>query len=439
MEVVVVFEGGDPDKPMVIGSLYNGTHPPPFKLPEDKTRSGVRTRSSPGGDGSNELSFEDARGHEEVFLHAQRDYHEVVENNHTADVHGGKQTTVDRDLKESVRGGMEVQVDGARATVIGLDDTMHVKGSAHREVERDERTIVRGTSGTTVHETQVVEVRGAHSLTVGTDEDPTQSDHAVFGSASLQATKHIVLRADEGLRLVCVDSSVEVLPDRIVLKSATIEMSASKSLTCSAKQDGPSMTIGDDVEILSKKVRVFSESGALELDKDAKITGQAIKLGYDPSKPDASKDDKPPETKPLSCRFSDYWMTPYAGTRYHLTVDGLRFQGETDGDGRVKADIPKDATQAIVRLWIDDYPEGRRQLYSLQIDDQIPPLGSVAGAKHRLKNLGYYEGDVDGAEDDALAAAVAEFQDDHKDSHGLDPTGTYDAGTQGALEEVYGS
>ncbi|MFT3769477.1 MAG: type VI secretion system tip protein TssI/VgrG [Minicystis sp.] len=65
MEVVVVFEGGDPDKPFVLGALYNGTHPPPFLLPGDKTRSGFRTQSSPGGAGHNELSFEDSAGNEQ--------------------------------------------------------------------------------------------------------------------------------------------------------------------------------------------------------------------------------------------------------------------------------------------------------------------------------------------------------------------------------------
>ena len=53
----MVFEGGDTDKPMMLGSLYNGTHPPPFMMPGDKTRSGWRTQSSPGGAGFNELSF----------------------------------------------------------------------------------------------------------------------------------------------------------------------------------------------------------------------------------------------------------------------------------------------------------------------------------------------------------------------------------------------
>jgi hypothetical protein len=199
------------------------------------------------------------------------------------------------------------------------------------------------------------------------------------------------------------------------------------------------MTIGDEIEVLSKKVRIFSEGGALELDKDAKIAGKSIKLGYDPSKPDRKKDDNDPKTKPFKCKFADYWMEPYAGKHYHLMAEGLRFEGVTDGDGGIQKDIPKHATQALVRLWVDGYPEGRQKLYSLQIRKEMAPVNTVLGAKERLKNLGYYGGELNELVDGEFRTGVAEFQADHSESHGLDVTGEYDAGTQGALEEVYGS
>ncbi len=132
-------------------------------------------------------------------------------------------------------------------------------------------------------------------------------------------------------------------------------------------------------------------------------------------------------------------MQPYAGKRYHLTASGLRFEGTTDGEGNVSHDVPKDATQAVVRLWTDDYPEGPQQLYSLQLNKDQPPVSSVYGGKVRLKNLGYYAGDLDEIVDDALRAAVMEFQEDHHDSHGLDMTGDYDQPTQAALADIYGS
>jgi hypothetical protein len=83
MEVVVTFVGGDVDRPLVTGCVPNAINVPPFLLPAQKTRSGIRTRTTPNGDGGNELSFEDRRGAEEIRLHARRDLHETVGNDHT--------------------------------------------------------------------------------------------------------------------------------------------------------------------------------------------------------------------------------------------------------------------------------------------------------------------------------------------------------------------
>ncbi len=80
-EVIVQFVHGDPDRPLMMGSLFNATHEPPFVLPANKTRSGIKTHSTPHGEMNkgNELSFEDARGREEVYLHAQKDFKRVIE------------------------------------------------------------------------------------------------------------------------------------------------------------------------------------------------------------------------------------------------------------------------------------------------------------------------------------------------------------------------
>jgi hypothetical protein len=176
----------------------------------------------------------------------------------------------------------------------------------------------------------------------------------------------------------------------------------------------------------------------MELDKEVKVKGDKIKLGYDPKKPDPDKKDDKKETKPFSCKFSNYFLEPYKNKKYHLMVEGTRLEGQTDGDGVAKQDIPKTANQVVVRLWIDDYPQGRQRLYTLDLAD-LPPANTVEGAKARLKNLGYYEGPVDGEANDAFRRALAEFQDDHRDSHALEPTGELDAGTAGALEEIHGS
>ncbi len=87
-EVIVAFMEGDPDQPIIVGSVYNYDNEPPYKLPDNKTQSGLKTRSTKEGDGENfnELRFEDKKGEEQIYLHAEKNLDVVVENNETRKV-----------------------------------------------------------------------------------------------------------------------------------------------------------------------------------------------------------------------------------------------------------------------------------------------------------------------------------------------------------------
>jgi type VI secretion system secreted protein VgrG len=77
-EVIVDFLEGNPDKPIIIGRVYHGDNQPPYPLPDDKTKSTIKSDSSKGGGGYNEIRFEDLKDSEEVFIHAQKDMNEVI-------------------------------------------------------------------------------------------------------------------------------------------------------------------------------------------------------------------------------------------------------------------------------------------------------------------------------------------------------------------------
>ena len=117
MEVMVEFLEGDPDKPVVTGCVYNGKNDVPYPLPEHKTRSTFKTDTHKGT-GFNELRFEDEKGEEEIFVHAQKDYNKVVLNNATERVENNKMLLVEhnkvsevtRDHLEVVGGNMTVHV-----------------------------------------------------------------------------------------------------------------------------------------------------------------------------------------------------------------------------------------------------------------------------------------------------------------------------------------
>ena len=82
-EVLVAFQHGDPDEPVVIGALYNAENMPPYTLPANKVRTGLKTRSTlqGGADEFHEVRFDDTKGSEQVFVQSQKDFHRLVKNN----------------------------------------------------------------------------------------------------------------------------------------------------------------------------------------------------------------------------------------------------------------------------------------------------------------------------------------------------------------------
>jgi type VI secretion system secreted protein VgrG len=142
MEVAVTFVDGDPDRPIVTGCLYNGAHPPPYG-PDSKTKSGIKTESSPGGGGSNELRFDDAAGAEEIYLHAQKDLNAAIGNDHGLTV-GNNQTlavavdqtqTIGGNQVESVGGNQTLTVNASQAVAVQANQVTSVQGSATHTVQ----------------------------------------------------------------------------------------------------------------------------------------------------------------------------------------------------------------------------------------------------------------------------------------------------------------
>ena len=82
-EVVVEFLEGDPDRPLVVGTVYNDDNKPPYELPSNKTIAGIKSDSTKGGNGYNEWSFEDKKGSEKITVHAEKDLDTTVEHKET--------------------------------------------------------------------------------------------------------------------------------------------------------------------------------------------------------------------------------------------------------------------------------------------------------------------------------------------------------------------
>ncbi|HEU0222096.1 MAG TPA: type VI secretion system tip protein TssI/VgrG [Paracoccaceae bacterium] len=108
-EVVVEFEEGNPDRPLITGMLYNGRTMPPYALPANASQSGIRTNSTKGGGGANEIQFEDKKGQEKLNITAERDYSLTVKNDATISV--GFQKTSPGKFTQNVYGDVTETIE----------------------------------------------------------------------------------------------------------------------------------------------------------------------------------------------------------------------------------------------------------------------------------------------------------------------------------------
>lgn len=111
-EVIVEFLEGDPDQPIITGRVYNGMAMPPYELPAQKTKSALKSLSSKGGGGFNEFRFEDKKGDEQIFIHAEKDQHNRVKKDTREWVGQDRHLIVIRDQFEQVQGDKHLSVTG---------------------------------------------------------------------------------------------------------------------------------------------------------------------------------------------------------------------------------------------------------------------------------------------------------------------------------------
>jgi type VI secretion system secreted protein VgrG len=213
-EVIVSFLEGDPDQPIVIGSVYNAEQMPPYTLPDNKTQSGLKSRSSlQGADANfNELRFEDLKGSEEVYFHAEKDFNRVVENNDTLKVgssqadDGSQTIEIYKDRTETVKTGNEtitIEQGNRVVTIKTGNETLTVKtGDQTTTVETgNQTTTVKMGNQTTKVSLGKIETEAMQSIELKVGQNSIKIDQMGITIAGLQIKLDAQLTAEIAAQL----------------------------------------------------------------------------------------------------------------------------------------------------------------------------------------------------------------------------------------------
>ncbi|HTJ84716.1 MAG TPA: type VI secretion system tip protein TssI/VgrG [Polyangiaceae bacterium] len=437
MEVLVTFLGGNVDMPVVVGSLANGLAAPAFRLPESAATSGFRTRSTPGGDGYNELAFSDDAGSEVISLHAQRDFVRTVQGDESSSVGGSRSDVVGGALIQQIGGGEQKNVSGdsnvtidgrARTTVVGRY-RLEVEERADLHIGDAAGLVAEGTTTLELKRGLVAEIAGDTTIRAGGTQGTVRLD---AGSTLVLAAGHTVhLGATERLVLAVGDSTLTLTSDAIELSSKKLVLQGRDSVSVQGK--GPRIDLGDKAEILSKEVSILTEKGELTLNKEAVLKGESIKMKKPAPPPTKSDDPKEAKKKPFKIKVADAMHEPYGDRHYVLTAGADKLEGETGVDGDIDVEIPEDATMVDLAVWTGEYPTSPRKRWQIKVE-ALPAVDTPEGAQARLKNLGFYAGEPGPEWDASGKGALAAFQTQHD----LPITAELDGETTAKLTEIHG-
>jgi type VI secretion system secreted protein VgrG len=213
-EVIVSFLEGDPDRPIITGRVYNGDSMPPYTLPGNATQSGIKTRSSKGGSDANfnEIRFEDLKGSEQLYVHAEKNHDIVVEKDETHSVGNDRSKTITHDettkvghdrtetvgnneqisvgvnRSEQVGANENIKIGANRTEAVGANETISIVSNRTKSVGGNETATVSMLRFHNVGINEMVNVGGAQEVNIGAAQTITVGAAQLITVGAAQVT-----------------------------------------------------------------------------------------------------------------------------------------------------------------------------------------------------------------------------------------------------------
>jgi type VI secretion system secreted protein VgrG len=301
-EVVVSFLEGDPDQPLITGRVYNAQQMPPWDLPANATQSGLLTRSSTGGayGNANAIRFEDKKGAEQLWLHAEKNQDIEVENDETHWVGHDRTKTIDHDETTHVKHDRTETVDNNEKITIGVDRTEQVGSNekiaigANRTetVGANENITIAANRTESVGANETITIGANRSITVGASETATvalQRTHTVGVNETIAigAAQEIAIGAAQTVAIGAMQSvNIGASQSLNVGAGQTNNIGANQSTTVGGAQtnsvakarttsvgEDDSLKVGKNLVIeAADSVTIKTGSASITMKKDGTIT-----------------------------------------------------------------------------------------------------------------------------------------------------------------------
>ena len=251
-EVVVDFMGGNPDRPLVVGRVFNSNNKPVYDLPANKTRALWRTLTygdknaalgdgavdlDTGNPGAHELRFEDKSGEEEIFLHSQRDMNTRIRNDESLHVGRNQLTKIGQDSQREVGRDSLVKVARNSTVEIAENEERTIKGTSKVSVTKDHSVTLLANADYKTTGTNTVKIDGENKENYG-----DQSTVEVDKTLKIKGNQDIQIEANTTIKLKVGGNSIEISQSGIAIKGMVVSVEGQAT----AEMKSPMTTVSGD-------------------------------------------------------------------------------------------------------------------------------------------------------------------------------------------------
>ncbi len=324
MEVIVDFLEGNPDEPIIRGCVYNPEAMPPYTLPDEKTKMTIKSDSTTGGDGFNELRFEDKKGSEQIFIHGEKDLDVRIKN----------------DSREWTGNDQHEIVKRDRRKLIERDEHQNIKRDLIEKIERDHHKTVSGK--------EAVSIGGSLSLKVTGDViEEFKANHSEETTGNLYLKgMNVVMEGMTGLTIKVGGSFVTINPAGVQISGPMVMINS-----------GGSALSGSAGSLVSPMAPSIADKA-----DDAKPgTKMTLEKRSANRKEKTHKENDPKKKSWIKLKMVDEAGKPVTGLSYRVTApDGRVASGTTNekGEAEVKNIDPGSCKISFPTLDQEAWEEG---------------------------------------------------------------------------------